>query len=119
MYVQGSSGAIAATIFYSETIKRYPHLEEIRIFYVRKENELSHDDGDGTDVAFKGYKKNTLYVMVDDFSNTGESVERCFKAINYHDINKFDFMVMSWTRQQAFKLISAKNMTKVLIASEA
>lgn len=114
----GSSGSIGATILYGEIMKKYPHLREVRILYVRKENEVSHD-GDGTDAAFnfKGYRTNTLYVMVDDFSNSGKSVERCFNAINYHKVKKFDFMVMSWTRSRAFSLIKNKKMTKVLISS--
>lgn len=54
---------------------------ELPVIYVRKAGEKSH----GYDVEFNGEGSGLRYVIVDDFIDTGSTVERIYKKVQQKD----------------------------------
>ncbi len=96
----GSSGAIVSTIFYNALQKKYDNLR-INICHVKKENEEAH----GERVSGFYTKGKTLYIWVDDFIESGETIDMCIgvirefitkKGITFSKgLFKFDYVVCS------------------------
>ncbi len=120
----GSSGAIVATIFYNTLQRKYKD-KTISICHIKKENEESHGD------RISGFitQVDTLYIWVDDFIISGETLEMCFNVINskletlkntFYVINrklhhfKYDYVICSTIKPQC-NILSIEKMSNNLI----
>jgi hypothetical protein len=89
---RGSSGVFVSAIFFELLRHKFPN-KDIRIIYVRKEGEKAHDKN------LNSFNTNYLSIFVDDFIESGETVEKCYKYVNGYfrglvDV-KFDWCVCS------------------------
>jgi orotate phosphoribosyltransferase-like protein len=99
----GSSGAIVATLFHNAIQKKYDNINTL-VCHVKKENEESHGERVS---GFKPHEK-ALYVWVDDFIESGETIEMCLDCIREHvdkkgmtfskGLFKYDYVVCSTIR---------------------
>jgi hypothetical protein len=109
---RGSSGAIIATIFYSELKREYPE-SRIWINHVKKPGESSHS----TAISLESH---TLKVFVDDFVSSGDTVietwDACKKRANF--FTKFHYIVVASVRQGNVNSFESHNLSDNIIAYE-
>jgi hypothetical protein len=86
---RGSSGAFISSIFYMMLKKKF-HSKDIRIAYIRKEGEESHDVG-----SLSYHQENVLWLFIDDIICEGDTLEASFNTIKKHSkyFEKFDWVV--------------------------
>jgi adenine/guanine phosphoribosyltransferase-like PRPP-binding protein len=76
LWCRGSSGAIIAGIMAT-------HIENARISHVKKDGEGSHS---GSISTTPNDRKNTINVIVDDFMNTGDTLNAIYEQMKAHKI---------------------------------
>ena len=114
----GSSGAIVATVFYNAIHTKYKSIN-ISLCHVKKENEECH----GERISGLVCQVNTLYVWVDDFIESGETIEMCLDSIRNFlnkkgvtkNLFKFDYVVCSTINPNKCNVKSIEKMTNNII----
>lgn len=115
----GSSGAIVSTLFHSVIQKKYKDIN-ISVCHVKKENEESYAERvSGVIVSEK-----TLYVWVDDFIESGNTIHSCLevmreffskKGVSFPDEFRFDYVVCSTINPKKCSLKSIETTTNNIV----
>lgn len=110
---RGSSGAIGASIFYQKIVEKYPHLEEVRINHVKKSGEHAHSTSSSGLFCHKDHEE-VLYILVDDFSNTGDTLYAIYDEVGT-DIGLIDYIVVKYAYREVFQRMEQRPIAKNII----
>jgi hypothetical protein len=108
---RGSSGCFFAAIFY-ELLTSKKFVKGVKMLYIRKQSENSHFGG--SNYEFLG-KSDNLWIWVDDFISSGDTLVECHDSLDKGDDWKFDWVVCNHSYRSGFDF--AKELAKNIVCN--